>query len=277
MTAGERDRILSGPVSFMPSETERSLREVLLDDETVSRAGLIAILEEDSSIVVAAATVTQVQALHAMGQNAPDVVVASGEYWHEGIGSDAVKEFVSAVQVPVLLVTTNVSAQIVREARSAATAGLISRRGSARAIRGAVHAAAAGASVFPRLPKGHRAKLPSGRERQIIARVADGRTNDEIAGALGLSGRTIASHLRRCLVRYGVASRTELAMLAVREQVVCGACVGVGYSAVPAACERPQRKGVSGPVRYDPAQPNTPPGPGFVGGRSRPGPHRLEG
>lgn len=58
---------------------------------------------------------------------------------------------------------------------------------------------------------------PSARELQVIAGVAAGRSNDEIAAMLGLSSRTVAGHLRRCFVRYDLACRTELAMLAVRE------------------------------------------------------------
>jgi DNA-binding CsgD family transcriptional regulator len=44
-----------------------------------------------------------------------------------------------------------------------------------------------------------------------------GATSDEIGGRLGISGRTVESHLRRLFDRYGVVSRTELAVLALRE------------------------------------------------------------
>lgn len=58
---------------------------------------------------------------------------------------------------------------------------------------------------------------PSGRELQVIALVAAGRSNDEIATALLVEPATVESHLRRLFGRYGVANRTELAMLAVSE------------------------------------------------------------
>lgn len=219
----------------MHNEQQGSLRAIVLDDETVSRAGLIAILGAESSIVISAAVATQAEAIKAASQYRAEVLVASAEYWRDGPGFDALAEFVASVQVPVVLVAGSLNAQIVRQARSAGAAGLIAKRASAPAIRGAVHAAAEGASVFPRVPKGSLAKPPSGREQQIIGRVADGRTNDEIAGALGLSVRTVASHLRRCFIRYEVSSRTELAMLAVRERWVVDGASPLGFRGTGAA------------------------------------------
>jgi DNA-binding NarL/FixJ family response regulator len=47
--------------------------------------------------------------------------------------------------------------------------------------------------------------------------VVDGASNDEIGGRLGISSRTVESHLRRLFERLSVASRTELAARALRE------------------------------------------------------------
>jgi DNA-binding NarL/FixJ family response regulator len=51
----------------------------------------------------------------------------------------------------------------------------------------------------------------------VLGCVVDGLTNDEVGLRLGLSVKTVESHLRRLFDRYGVASRTELAVLALRE------------------------------------------------------------
>jgi DNA-binding CsgD family transcriptional regulator len=48
-------------------------------------------------------------------------------------------------------------------------------------------------------------------ERRVASLVADGKTNREIAAALFLSERTVASHLTHIYVKLGVRSRTELA------------------------------------------------------------------
>ncbi len=47
--------------------------------------------------------------------------------------------------------------------------------------------------------------------------LVDGRSNDEIATALGITTRTVEAHLARLFERIGVASRTELATRALRE------------------------------------------------------------
>jgi DNA-binding CsgD family transcriptional regulator len=60
-------------------------------------------------------------------------------------------------------------------------------------------------------------RRPSARELSAIRLLARGASNDEIATGLGISVKTVESHLRRLFGRYGVLSRTELAMLAVRE------------------------------------------------------------
>jgi DNA-binding NarL/FixJ family response regulator len=57
----------------------------------------------------------------------------------------------------------------------------------------------------------------SGREREVLQLVVDGASNDEIGSRLGISSRTVESHLRRLFERHGVASRTELAARALRE------------------------------------------------------------
>ncbi len=44
-----------------------------------------------------------------------------------------------------------------------------------------------------------------------------GRSNDEIASELGLARKTVEAHLTRLFVRFGVATRTELALKAERE------------------------------------------------------------
>ena len=60
-------------------------------------------------------------------------------------------------------------------------------------------------------------RQPSARELEALRLLARGATNDEIAVGLGISIKTVESHLRRLFGRYGVLSRTELAMLAMRE------------------------------------------------------------
>jgi DNA-binding NarL/FixJ family response regulator len=57
----------------------------------------------------------------------------------------------------------------------------------------------------------------SPREHDVVRLVAAGMTNDEIGADLGIGAKTVETHLARLFERLDIASRTELAMRAVRE------------------------------------------------------------
>ena len=52
--------------------------------------------------------------------------------------------------------------------------------------------------------------------------MVNGRTNAEVATELGVSEKTVETHLHRLFDRYGLMSRTELAVLAVEERWASG-------------------------------------------------------
>ena len=88
------------------------------------------------------------------------------------------------------------------------------------AIVDAIRTVAAGGTVFRAadLDAARDApRRPTGRELDVIARVVAGSTNAEIAAELGLSEKTVETHLHRLFDRYGLLSRTELAVLAIDE------------------------------------------------------------
>jgi signal transduction histidine kinase/DNA-binding CsgD family transcriptional regulator len=58
------------------------------------------------------------------------------------------------------------------------------------------------------------------REREVLAGVAEGLTNKQIAGRLGISDRTVQFHLGNVLGKLGVSSRTEAAVLALHHRLV---------------------------------------------------------
>ena len=107
-----------------------------------------------------------------------------------------------------------------RAALDAGAAGYLSKSAQIDEILAAVVAAGAGEDQFAAAALRAVAEAPRGpspRELEALRLLVRGASNDEIAAGLGISIKTVESHLRRLFGRYGVLSRTELAMLAVRE------------------------------------------------------------
>jgi DNA-binding NarL/FixJ family response regulator len=100
-------------------------------------------------------------------------------------------------------------------------AGYLLKTGLIEHLGDAIRAVAAGQIAFPaHVVRGGGqvgGRPPSRRELEVIHLVAEGASNDEIPARLRISPKTVDSHLRALFDRYGVVSRTGLAMHAVGE------------------------------------------------------------
>lgn len=123
----------------------------------------------------------------------------------------------------VLLLSGHGHPSVIRAAVERGAAGYLDKGVEVDAILDAIRSVAAGGTVYRAadLAASRSARRrPSERELQVIAAIVAGRTNAEIAARLGLSEKTVETHLHRLFDRYGVMSRTELAVLAVGERWV---------------------------------------------------------
>lgn len=96
-------------------------------------------------------------------------------------------------------------------------AGFVLKTAPIAELVDAIRRVAAGGLAFSVRPTSAGLARLSPREHDVVRLVADGRTNDEIGSALHIGSKTVETHLARLFERLGVASRTELAMRAVRE------------------------------------------------------------
>jgi DNA-binding NarL/FixJ family response regulator len=120
----------------------------------------------------------------------------------------------------VILLSGFQQPSLVRAAIERGAAGFLDKSAELAAIIAAVRTVAAGGTVYTaaalQLSRTAR-RRPSDREVEVIDLVVGGSTNAEVATVLGLSERTVESHLRRLFDRYGLLSRVELAVLALDE------------------------------------------------------------
>jgi DNA-binding NarL/FixJ family response regulator len=103
--------------------------------------------------------------------------------------------------------------------------GYLSKMAAIGQILTAVRTVAAGGTVFPDdVKRAVRTALrpPTPREAQILALVAEGIGNAEIAERLSLRVKTVESQLRRMFDRYDVTSRTSLVRVAQRQGWIAG-------------------------------------------------------
>jgi two-component system, NarL family, nitrate/nitrite response regulator NarL len=120
----------------------------------------------------------------------------------------------------VVLLSGFGQASLIRAAIDRGAAGYLDKGAEVATIVDAIRTVAAGGTVFRSadLAAAREApRRPTGRELEVIARVVAGSTNAEVAAELGLSEKTVETHLHRLFDRYGLLSRTELAVLAIGE------------------------------------------------------------
>lgn len=199
------------------------IRLAVVDDHPAIAAALAAAILDRRDLALVGTAMTAADAAGLVERTAPDVVLC--DIWMDGApaGLDVLADLTGPTRrnpPRVLILSGFDQPSFLRAAFEGGAAGYISKSSPVEEIVAAVLAVARGETAFPAVTL--RAlrdapRRPSAREMSAIRLLARGASNDEIAAGLGISIKTVESHLRRLFGRYGVLSRTELAMLAVRE------------------------------------------------------------
>lgn len=198
------------------------IRVYLVDDDTVVADGLAARLAQEPDIAVVGSATRLDVAVHRIARLRPDVVVSDVLFGESPEGLDLAVRLAATLDAPppVLLLSSYAADYFQRSALQRGAAGYILKRATTADVCTALRIVAAGGTAFAAsvLRPGERPRPPSQRERQVIAAVSRGGGNDDIGRRLGITRKTVESHLSRMFARYGVSGRTELAVLAVRER-----------------------------------------------------------
>jgi DNA-binding NarL/FixJ family response regulator len=207
----------------------RPISVLIVDDHPVVRRGLRVLLEVQDGIEVVGEAGDGATALALAAEHVPDVILLDLKL--PGMDGIAVLgELRSRESAARVLVLTS--------ATEPASASLAVRSGAAgvlykdvdpdalvRAIR-SVHdghfllAPEAAGSLRSAAAWGPGARLDAltSREREVLAELAKGRSNREIARALGVAEKTVKAHVSSVLAKLGVQDRTQAALLAVRHE-----------------------------------------------------------
>ena len=214
-----------------------TIRVVIADDQGMVRSGFSVLLNAQPDIEVIAEAVngreavTQASALH------PDVVLMDVRMpVMDGLA--ATREITAMPQAPkVLVLTTFDLDDYVYEALRSGASGFLLKDASARELADAVRLVAAGDALLapgitkrliaefarmggPRTPSRQQVEGLTDRESEVLALVARGLSNAEIAGRLVVAEQTVKTHVSRILMKLGLRDRTQAVVLAYETGLV---------------------------------------------------------
>jgi DNA-binding NarL/FixJ family response regulator len=212
-----------------------AIRVLLADDHPVVREGLRGMLAAEPDIEVVGEAASGPEAVVLAGRLRPDVILMDLRM-PGGDGVEAIRNLPGATVV--VLTTYDSDADILR-AVEAGAAGYLLKDTPRAALADRVRAAARGETVLApavagRLmgrmraePAASRAEQLSARETEVLALVARGLTNAQVARQLYLSEATVKTHLLRACAKLGVSGRTA----AVTKAIETGALPAPGQPA----------------------------------------------
>ena len=188
------------------------IRVAVVDDHPLVREGTAALVDrqEDMEIAGVAASLEDLRPL--LRDGVIEVLLLDLRLGEES-GFDLLREREGPTPA-VVVVTSYDYPQYADAALRLGAAGFVVKTAPTAELLDAIRRAAAGGLAFGVRPGGVQL---SPRETDVVRLVVEGSSNDEIGARLGISSRTVESHLRRLFERIGVASRTELAARALRE------------------------------------------------------------
>lgn len=199
-------------------------RVVLVEDHPVVVDGLTASFRGRPGVEVVGRAGTLAEARELLHTVACDVVLLDLRL-PDGSGIQLLREWREAPSAPAFLVLSSfLTPEYVSAAVALGASGFLLKTSPASEILAAVAAVADGGLAFTpeqlRVSQNASWSPLTAREHEVLDGVVRGRSNDEIAGDLGVSRKAVEAHLTRLLARYGVASRTELAVHADRHQLL---------------------------------------------------------
>ncbi|MGZ8375261.1 MAG: response regulator transcription factor [Nitrospira sp.] len=209
------------------------IRILLVDDHEVIRVGLRTVLGQTQGIAVVGEAGTMAEAVQQAQRVKPDVILMDVRL-PDGSGIDACREILGALPgTRVIFLTSYADDDSVLAAVLAGAHGYVLKEIDSPALLDAIHSVAKGQSILDShvteralrwlrglhdLPATSGTDQLSSQEERVVALVAEGKTNKEIAVALGLSDKTVKNYLANVFQKLRITRRAQAAAFFVKRQ-----------------------------------------------------------
>ena len=216
-----------------------TVRVLLADDQALIRSGFRALLSTASDLEVVGEASDGGEAVELVRATRADVVVM--DIRMPGVDGIEATRRISAdddlAGVRVLVLTTFEDDEHVLDAVRAGASGFLGKSVEPQLLIDAIRTVAAGEALLS--PRATRALLTrylqpaqepvaapaslsalTDRERQLVALVAEGLSNDDIAGRLFLSPLTVKTHVNRAMMKLDARDRAQLVVIAYQSGLV---------------------------------------------------------
>lgn len=206
-----------------PGLTGDALRLLIVDDHPTFRAGLRALLATDPRLLIVGEASTGAGAIMGAASTSPDVILMDVSM--PGVdGVEATRRIIDAAPgVAIVVLTMHDDDGTVFAALRAGARGYLLKGAPRVELLRAIHGVAAGEALFgPEIARRMMAyfgrPLPATtppfpelteREREILERIAAGRSNPEIAHDLGVAPKTVRNHVSNVFAKLQVRDRAE--------------------------------------------------------------------
>lgn len=207
----------------------RKIRVVLVDDHTIVRQGVRALLGATPDLLVVGDASDADGCFALVDKERPDVVVVDlslpGKH-----GTEVVRELKLLPAPPrVVVLSMHASPEVIARARAAGCDAYVVKGGDVSELADAIRSAMRGDTYLSSAvagPKAHDASSPlerlSGRERQILTLIAQSGTNKTIAQALGISVHTVNAHRTSLMAKLNLHDAQGLTRFAVEHGLLGG-------------------------------------------------------
>lgn len=216
----------------MPTHRSKAIRVLLVEDHEIVRVGLRSVLGQHHGIAVVGESASMAEAVALAGKVTPDVILMDIRL-PDGSGVDACREILAAHQgIQVIFLTSYADDDSLLAAVMAGARGYVLKELDSASLIRAIHAVAEGQSILDPAVTDRALRwlrglatgqdTPPGKlsaqEERVLALVAEGKTNKEIASALSLSDKTVKNYLASVFQKLRITRRAQAAAFFIKRQ-----------------------------------------------------------